>query len=245
MNEQSVTGIERLQRSARVACRAEFGIGKKQYGYFTCMPALFLLLIGSVLSSPLYAAVPEAPKVAIAAGAAEPDAQQAAIAAGVAAGTDISVIIQNAVAAGMTTEQAVEAIVTAGADPGRVVYEAITAKYPAETVVKCTAAAVNHQYCADTTLTPCSARVCTIVAAAIQAGESEINIHSWIASAGMPPTVIANAGAQACQGSAPVEGYSAPVAAAPLTAVIGGGGAPIGGSSVGAPGTQTASPSKP
>jgi len=232
MNQQVVTKNEYLQRGACDKCSAKSDIGKKQYRY-ACIMALLLLLIGSVLSFPLCAA--------------EPDAQKAAISAGVAAGTDISIIMQNAVAAGMTPEQAVEAIVMAGADPGRVVYEAITAKYSDEAVVKGAAAAVQQLYGAD------SAQVSAIVSAAIQAGASASQVNSALASAGVPPTVIATANTQSAQSPAPAEGYTAPVAPAPLTAAVGGGGgpigggggAPIGGSGVGAPPTKQASPYKP
>ena len=231
MNEQSVTEIEYLQWGACVKCNAESGIWKKQYRYFTCMMAFFVLLIGSVLSFPLCAA--------------EPNAQQAAIAADVAAGTDVSVIIQNAVAAGMTTQQAVEAIVMAGADPGRVVYEAITAGYSAEAVVRGAAAAVLAQNSADTSSTAFSAQVSVIISAAFQAGASASQINGWLADAGMPATVIASANTQASQSPAPAEGYTAPAAVAPLTAVIGGGGVSVGGSSIGAPQTRPASPYVP
>ena len=242
MNEKNFTENEYLQRGACVECNAKAGIGKKHYRHFSCFMAICLLLIGSVLSFPLCAA--------------EPDAQKAAISAGVAAGTDISVIMQNAVAAGMTPEQAVKAIVIAGADPGRVVYEAITAKYLDKDVVKGVAAAVHHLYCADTsvTATTCSAQVSVIVSAAQQAGVSVDQINSFLADAGTPATVVASANTQSSQNPAPAEGYTVPVAAAPLTAgvgvgggsgPIGGGGAPIGGSSVGAPQTKQASPHKP
>lgn len=240
MNQRAVTENEYLQRGACDKCSAKSGIGKKQYRY-ACIMALLLLLIGSVLSFPLCAA--------------EPDAQKAAISAGVAAGTDISVIMQNAVAAGMTPEQAVMAIVIAGADPGRVVYEAIAAKYLDKDVVKGVAAAVHQLYCADTsvTATTCSAQVSTIVSAAQQAGVSADQINGFLADAGTPATVVASANTQSSQNPAPAEGYTAPVAAAPLTAAIGGGsgpiggggGAPIGGSGVGAPQTKAASPHKP
>lgn len=240
MNQQAVTENEYLQSGACDKCCAKSGIGKKQYRY-ACFMALLLLLIGSVLSFPLCAA--------------EPDAQKAAISAGVAAGTDISVIMQNAVAAGMTPEQAVKAIVIAGADPGRVVYEAITAKYLDKDVVKGVAAAVQQLYCADTsvTATTCSAQVSTIVSAAQQAGVSADQINGFLADAGTPATVVASANTQSSQNPAPAEGYTAPVAAAPLTAAVGGGGgpiaggggAPIGGAAVGAPPTKQASQYKP
>ncbi len=225
MNEKNFTENEYLQRGACVKFNAKTGIGKKYYRHFSCFMAICLLLIGSVLSFPLCAA--------------EPDAQKAAISAGVAAGTDISIIMQNAVAAGMTPEQAVEAIVMAGADPGRVVYEAITAKYSDEAVVKGAAAAVLQLYGAD------SAQVSAIVSAAIQAGASASQVNSALASAGVPPTVIATANTQSAQSPAPAEGYTAPVAPAPLTAAVGGGSVPIGGSGVGAPPTKQASPYKP
>jgi hypothetical protein len=232
MNEQSVTGMACLQRGAYAECSPVSGTGKKQYRYFACIMAVFLLLIGSLFSSPLCAAVT--------------DAQKAAIASGVATGTDIADIIKNAVESGMTTEQAVEAIIIAGSDPGRVVYQAIVAKYPSESVIKGAAAAVNKQYCTETTQDSCLSKVCAIVAAAIQAGETEAQFRSWMASAGISSIVLANADAQTCQGlsGAPVEGYSAPAAGGALTSIIGWGGGHIGGSRFGSP-NQPASKHKP
>ena len=155
----------------------------------------------------------------------------------------------------MTVEQAVEVMILAGADPGRVVYEAIVSKYTSESVIKGAADAVDKEYCTDTTLAPCSSRVCAIVAAATQAGETETQVRSWMASAGMPPIALANASAETCQGpggGAPVEGYSAPAPAAVVqTSIIsggggfgGGGGAPFGGAGIGSH-TQPASKTKP
>lgn len=205
--------------------------GKNQHAYFACMTVFFFLLASVMLSSPLRAA--------------DLDTAKAAIAAGVAAGTDVSVIMKDAIAAGMTTEQAADALVTAGADPGRVVYEAITAKYADEAVIKGVAGAVFRQHCTDSTLTsPCAGQASAIISAGLQAGLTVPQINGWLAAAGFPPTVVASANTQVFQSPGPAEGYTAPTSGAPLTSIIGGGGGPIGGSSIGSP-TKPASPTKP
>ena len=242
MNKQPVTRQACLQRETYAEYSPESGTGKNHYRYFACIMAIFLLLIGNLFPSPLRAAVT--------------DAQKAAIASGVAGGTDIADIIKNAVASGMTTEEAVEAIIMAGADPGRVVYQAIVAKYSSESVIKGAAAAVNKQYFAETTETTqasCSSKVSSMLAAAIQAGETETNTRRWMASAGIPLVILANASGNgggapvegySAPGQPPVEGYSAPAGGGALTSIIGGGGGLIGGSSIGSP-TKPASKTQP
>jgi predicted benzoate:H+ symporter BenE len=219
MKVKTVTGIEYLQWGACANCKAVSGKGKKRYRYIASIMAISLLLISGVFSVSLYAAVPT----------------QAAITADVAAGTDVATIISNAVAAGMTVQKAVESIVKAGADPAAVVYRAITAGYPAQDVIKGAAAGIDSSS---------PGQVAKIVSAARQAGVSESDINSWLASAGVSASVIASAGTLATQSPASVQGYSAPRSDIPLTGIIGGSGIGGGGGG-GAPPTKQASPSKP
>jgi len=222
MNEQSVTGIELLNGSMCAERRTGSGIRKKRYLNSIRIFTFFLVVICSVFNFSVVAA--------------DMVTQKAAIAAGVAAGTPISAIINDAVAAGMTPGQAVEAIVMAGADPGKVTYDAITAGYSAEAVVKGAASAVSQQRCADTAI--CSGQTSRIISAAQQAGASSSEINGWLASAGIPPTIIASANTQSSQGD------YVPSGGTPLTSIVAGGGGLIGGSSIGSP-TKQASPTKP
>lgn len=173
---------------------------KLQYGIFLCILS-FILITGSGISA-----------------RAAQNAPQAAVTAGLASGMGVADIIKDAVSSGMSTEQAVSAMVAAGADPGIVVYNALNAGYPAESVVKGAAAAGYRLYGADKGVSTCAARVCEIISAADQFGSSENQIHRWIVDAGVPAVVVANAGAQSCRESAPVEGYSAPNADLPMIA---------------------------
>src|SRR4030042_2730152 len=180
--------------------------------YFSCVMAV-LFLMSMVVSSPLRAA--EAP-----------DPRLAQIAADVAAGSDMAIIIQQAVAGGMTVANAVEAVINAGADPGRVVYLAITANYPAESVVQGAITAVLKMGLSDANF---QNALTLIASTALQAGANSSQIIGGAANAGVADNVIANALAQARLNSAPIFGYTAPAPAGPTTARWNIGGSDMGG----------------
>ena len=230
MDGRKENGI--INQGGGVSLCEEARIRSNQHRYWASMSVFILFLLGAIFSAPFDAV-------------AEMNAEKAAIAAGVAAGTDISVIMKDTVASGMTVRQVVEELVLAGADPGRVVYEAITAKYATESVIIGVSTAVNQKYGSDPAAL--TTNVNAIITAATQAGESQGAVQGFVASAGVSPNIIANAGGSEGGGpKAPVEAYSPPggeSGGGALTSIIGGGGANVGGSGIGS--TKTASNTKP
>lgn len=201
--------------------------------YRVLYSVVLLFLVNILLPFPLFAAVT--------------DTQRAAIASDVAAGVDTLSILQKAVADGMPIEMAVQAVIAAGTDPGRVVYVACPV-FSSEAVIRGAEAAVSAMGLSEADYLT---QITAIVSVALQAGSSESQISDALSNSGVSPTVIANTLTGAAQSPSPVLGYSAPEPASPppTASVIGGGGggggAPIGGSQYGAPPTQPASKSKP
>jgi len=139
--------------------------------------------------------------------AGESNTLAASIAADVASGRDVAQIIKSALAGGMSLENAIVAIIQAGANPANVTYLAITAKYPAESVLKGACEAIakmglsQDNYLNALTL---------IFSAAIQAGASQTQICNSCLAVGVDSTLIANACTQASTNQGPVFGYTAP-----------------------------------
>ncbi len=139
--------------------------------------------------------------------AGESNTLEASIAADVASGRDIAQIIQSAIAGGMSLEDAIGAIIKAGGDPANVTYLAITAKYPAGSVVKGACEGIAKMKLSREDLLK---GITLIFSAAIQAGASQTQICKSCLAAGVDSTLIANAYSEASTTQGPAFGYTPP-----------------------------------